>query len=35
MPELEYEYAYFIVLGTMAVVALTMMLFFYKNGWLS
>jgi len=35
IPELEYENAYFIELGCMGALFLTMLLFFYKNGWLS
>ena len=33
MPELQNQYAYFIVLGLMFVVALTMLIFFYVRGW--
>lgn len=33
MPELNYKYAYFIVLGAMGVISLIFMRYFYKNGW--
>ena len=34
MPELRYRPAYFIVLGCMAAVAITLVIFFYRRGWL-
>jgi Mg2+ and Co2+ transporter CorA len=33
MPELEYENSYFIFLGALAALALSMVYFFYVNGW--
>jgi magnesium transporter len=33
MPELGDAYAYFIVLGVMFIVAVTMLGFFYRKGW--
>ena len=35
MPELHYEYSYFILWGSMWFVALSMTLFFYLDGWFS
>ena len=35
MPELQRENAYFWALGSMAGVALVLMLLFYRNGWFS
>ena len=34
MPELKKEYGYFTVLGVMAVVAISLVLFFWSKGWL-
>lgn len=34
VPELEYRYSYFIMLGVMAVIALVMLIFFRKKRWL-
>ena len=34
MPELYWEYGYFITLGGMALISITMLLFFRKKGWL-
>jgi magnesium transporter len=33
MPELDESYAYFIVLGGMAIFAIAMALFFIRKGW--
>jgi magnesium transporter len=33
MPELGYEYGYFITLGGMLLVAITFLIYFKKNGW--
>jgi magnesium transporter len=33
MPELKWKYGYFTVLGIMALIALTMTLWFKKKGW--
>lgn len=33
VPELEYENSYFILLATMLVIATSMLLFFYMDGW--
>jgi len=35
MPELEWPWGYFIILGLMATVALIMLLYFWKKGWIS
>jgi magnesium transporter len=35
MPELHYEYSYFILWGSMWFVAISMTLFFYLDGWFS
>ena len=35
MPELRFEYGYFICVGAMVVLAGSMVVFFYKNGWFS
>jgi magnesium transporter len=35
IPELQYENAYFIEVGCMAALSFSMLLFFYKAGWLS
>ncbi|MFO7882695.1 MAG: magnesium/cobalt transporter CorA [Kosmotogaceae bacterium] len=34
MPELEYKYAYFILLGIMITIGVTMLFVFFKIGWL-
>jgi len=34
MPELDDRYAYFIVLGGMAALAISMILYFARKGWL-
>jgi magnesium transporter len=34
LPELHYEYSYFIVLGVMLIVALGMLWFFWRKGWI-
>ncbi len=34
MPELEWKWGYFIVLGVMGIVALGLIYFFWRNGWL-
>jgi magnesium transporter len=34
LPELHYQYSYFIVLGIMIVVALGMLTFFWRQGWI-
>ena len=34
MPELEWQYAYFIVLGVMLAIAVCLMLFFRRKGWI-
>ena len=33
MPELGAQYAYYLILGFMALVTVGMLGFFYKNGW--
>jgi len=33
MPELDNHYAYFVVLGLMFVVGMSMLFFFYLRGW--
>lgn len=33
MPELEYEYSYFILMGSLAALTASMLYFFYINGW--
>ncbi|MBA3805883.1 MAG: hypothetical protein H0X14_09275, partial [Acidobacteria bacterium] len=33
-PELHYEYSYFIVLAIMVVVAIGMLMFFWRRGWI-
>jgi len=33
MPELDDHYSYFLVLGVMVLIAMTMMFFFYRRGW--
>ena len=33
MPELGYEYSYFILLATLLSIAITMIAFFYSQGW--
>jgi magnesium transporter len=35
MPELNWHYGYFLILGTMGGIALMMFLFFVKKGWLN
>jgi magnesium transporter len=34
MPELEWQYGYFMVLGAMACVAVSMLMFFRRKGWI-
>ena len=34
MPELTWKWSYFVVLGLMAIVAIGLILFFWRNGWL-
>ena len=34
IPELHYKYGYFVVLGVMVVVAVGMLLFFWRRGWI-
>jgi len=34
LPELHYEYSYFIVLGVMVMVAIGMLIFFWRRGWI-
>ena len=34
MPELTWKWGYFVVLGLMAIVAIGLILFFWRNGWL-
>jgi magnesium transporter len=34
LPELHYEYSYFIVLAIMVVVAIGMLIFFWRRGWI-
>ena len=34
MPELQWEYSYFVVLGSMAIITLSMLLFFKRKAWL-
>lgn len=34
MPELEYQYGYYVVIGAMFIIALTLFLVFVKRGWL-
>ena len=34
LPELHYEYSYFIVLAIMVVVAIGMLIFFWRKGWI-
>jgi magnesium transporter len=34
LPELHYQYSYFIVIGVMAIVALGMLSFFWRKGWI-
>jgi magnesium transporter len=34
MPELEYAYGYYTVVGLMFVLALGLLIFFIKRGWL-
>lgn len=34
MPELHWEYGYFLVLGIMAIIVIGMCFGFYKKGWL-
>jgi magnesium transporter len=33
MPELDDPYSYYVILGLMFVIALGMLLFFYRRGW--
>jgi magnesium transporter len=34
MPELEWHYGYFMVMGVAATIAAAMLLFFKKKGWI-
>jgi magnesium transporter len=34
LPELHYEYSYFIVLAVMVIVAIGMLWFFWRKGWI-
>jgi magnesium transporter len=34
MPELHWQYGYFITLGVMAIIVIVMIVWFYKKGWL-
>ena len=34
MPELKWKYSYFILIGVMVVIAVVMLRFFRKRGWL-
>jgi magnesium transporter len=34
MPELHWQYGYFITLGVMAIIVIVMIFLFYKKGWL-
>ncbi|MBI1836746.1 MAG: magnesium/cobalt transporter CorA [Flavobacteriia bacterium] len=34
MPELRYQYGYYIVIGVMFVISLSLIIYFYKRGWL-
>jgi magnesium transporter len=34
LPELHYQYSYYVFWGVMIVVALTMLAFFKRKGWL-
>jgi magnesium transporter len=33
MPELEYKYGYFIIIGVLVLVASGFLWYFYKHGW--
>jgi magnesium transporter len=34
LPELHYQYSYFVVIGVMLAVALAMLMFFWRKGWI-